>query len=117
MANYYAWAVNQMTAYPEFEGETDVVFQVAFVCSATDGNGHNAATYGTVDVTYEAGTPFTPYNELTLEQVLGWVFAALGPEGVAKAEADCDEQIAKQLEPAPINPPLPWNQPAPEPAA
>jgi hypothetical protein len=117
MANTYQWAVNSMTAYPEFEGETDVVFQVSWVCSATDGNGHNAATYGTTDVTYEAGTPFTPYNELTLEQVLGWVFAALGPEGVAKAEADCDEQIAKQLEPAPINPPLPWNQPAPEPAA
>lgn len=112
MANTYQWAVNSMTAYPEYEGETDVVFQVAFVCSATDGNGHNAATYGTVDVTYEAGSPFTAYEDLTLEQVNGWVAAALGPEGVAKAQADCDEQIAKQLEPAPVTPPLPWNQPA-----
>jgi len=108
MVNTYQWAVNSMTAYPEFEGEQNVVFQVAWVCSATDGEGHNAATYGTVDVTYESGTPFTPYNELTLEQVNGWVASALGPEGVAKAEADCDSQIEAQKVPGPITPPLPW---------
>lgn len=107
MANTYQWAVNQMTAYPEYEGETDVVFQVAWVCSGTDGT-YNAATYGTVDVTYEAGAPFTPYADLTLEQVNGWVADALGPEGVAKAEADCDAQIEAQKVPGPITPPLPW---------
>jgi hypothetical protein len=113
MANTYQWAVNSMTAYPEFEGETDVVFQVAYVCSATDGEGHNAATYGTVDVTYESGTPFTPYADLTLEQVNGWVAAALGEEGIAKAQADCDAQIEGQKEVKPVTPPLPWNASAP----
>lgn len=109
MANTYQWAVNQLTAYPEHEGEENVVFQVAWVCSASDGEGHNSAAYGTVDVTYQPGEPFTPYNELTLEQVNGWVAAALGPEGVAKAEADCDAQIAAQREAKPVTPPLPWN--------
>jgi len=108
MANTYQWAVNQMTAYPEYDGQTDVVFQVAFVCSATDGEGHNAATYGTVDVTYESGTPFTPYADLTLEQVNGWVASALGPEGVAKTEADCDSQIEAQKIPETVTPSLPW---------
>lgn len=109
MANTYQWAVNSMTAYPEHADEQNVVFQVNWVCSATDGNDHNAATYGTVDVTYDAGTPFTPYDQLTLEQVNGWVAAALGPEGIAKAEADCDAQIAEQTNPNnPVTPPLPW---------
>ena len=108
MANTYQWAVNQMTAYPEYEGQTDVVFQVAWVCSGTDGEGHNAATYGTVDVAYVPGSPYTPYNQLTLDQVNGWVAAVLGPEGVAKAEADCDVQIEAQKVPGPITPPLPW---------
>lgn len=109
MANTYQWSVNGMAAYPEHEGEQDVVFSVQWVCSASDGNGLYAATYGSVDVTYEAGSPFTPYNELTLDQVNGWVASALGPEGIAKAEADCDAQIAAQLNPQTVNPPLPWN--------
>jgi hypothetical protein len=108
MANTYQWAVNSMTAYPEYDGQTDVVFQVAWVCSATDGEGHNAATYGTVDVAYESGTPFTAYEDLTLEQVNSWVALALGPEGIAKAEADCDAQIEAQKVPSPVTPPLPW---------
>ena len=108
MTNTYQWAVNSMTAYPQHEGEQDVVFQVSWVCSGTDGNGHNAAVYGTVDVTYQAGAPFTPYNQLTLDQVNGWVAAALGFDGIAKAEADCDAAIAAQASPPSVTPPLPW---------
>lgn len=66
------------------------------------------ATYGTVDVAYVPGSPYTPYNQLTLEQVNGWVTSALGPEGVAKAEADCDAQIEAQKVLGPVTPPLPW---------
>lgn len=108
MATVFQWAVNSMTAYPEHEGEQDVVFQVAYVVSGSE-DGLNAASYGTVDVTYVAGAPFTPYNELQLEQVIGWVKSALGPEGVAKAEADCQEQIDAQKNPKTVTPNLPWN--------
>jgi hypothetical protein len=104
-----------MTAYPEAEGQTDVVFQIAWVCSATDGT-YNAAAYGSVDTTYVAGTPFTPYADLTIDQVNGWVADALGPEGIAKAQADCDAAIAAQQGTnLPVTPPLPWNIPTPAP--
>ena len=109
MTNSYQWAVNQMTAYPEHEGEQNVVFQVSWVCSATDG-AFNSAAYGTVDTTYIAGTPFTPYNQLTLETVNAWVASALGEEGIAKAYADCDAAIdAQKAVNLPVSPPLPWN--------
>ena len=115
MSNLYAWAVNSMTAYPEAEGQTDVVFQIAYVVSATDGT-YNSAAYGSVDTTYVAGTPFTAYADLTLDQVNGWVATALGPEGIAKAQADCDAAIAAQQAPdLPVTPPLPWNIPTPAP--
>jgi len=111
----YQWAVNSMTAYPEAEGETNVVFQIAYVVSATDGT-YNSAAYGSVDTTYVAGTPFTPYDQLTLDQVNGWVATALGPDGIAKAQADCDAAIAAQRAPdLPVTPPLPWNIPTPAP--
>jgi len=94
MSNTYAWAVNSMTAYPEAEGEQNVVFQIAWVLSATDG-AYNAAAYGSVDTTYVAGSPFTPYDQLTIDQVNGWVADALGPEGLAKAQADATEAKAE----------------------
>jgi hypothetical protein len=115
MTNLYSWAVNQMTAYPEFAGQQDVVFQIAWVCSATDGT-YNAAAYGTVDVTYVADSPYTPYDQITLEQANGWVAGALGKEGIAKAYADCDAAIADQnTQDKPVTPPLPWNVPTPAP--
>ena len=115
MTTQFAWAVNSMTAYPEYAGETDVVFQIAYVVSATDGT-YNSATYGSVDTTYVAGTPFTAYADLTLDQVNGWVATALGPDGIAKAQADCDAAIAAQQDTSkPVTPPLPWNIPAPAP--
>ena len=115
MSNTYAWAVNSMTAYPEAEGQTDVVFQIAYVLSATDGT-YNSAAYGSVDTTYVAGTPFTPYDQLTLDQVNGWVATALGPDGIAKAQADCNAAIAAQQDTSkPVTPPLPWNIPTPAP--
>jgi hypothetical protein len=111
----YAWAVNQMTAYPEFAGQQNVVFQIAWVCSATDGT-YNSAAYGTVDVTYVADSPYTPYEDITLEQANGWVAGALGEEGIAKAYADCDAAIADQsAQDKPVTPPLPWNVPTPAP--
>ena len=104
-----------MTAYPEAEGQTDVVFSIAWVLSATDGT-YSSAAYGSVDTTYVAGSPFTPYDQLTLDQVNGWVADALGPDGIAKAQADCDAAIAAQQDTSkPVTPPLPWNIPAPAP--
>ena len=115
MTNSYVWAVNSMTAYPEYAGETDVVFRISWVLSATDGT-YNSAAYGSVDTTYVAGTPFTAYADLTLDQVNGWVATALGPDGIAKAQADCDAAIAAQQAPdLPVTPPLPWNIPTPAP--
>lgn len=115
MTNSYAWAVNSMTAYPEHAGETNVVFQIAYVVSATDGT-FNAAAYGSVDTTYVAGSPFTPYDQLTLDVVNGWVADALGPDGIAKAQADCDAAIeAQKATNLPVTPPLPWNIPTPAP--
>ena len=115
MTTQFQWAVNSMTAYPQYAGETDVVFSISWVLSATDGT-YNSATYGSVDTTYVAGSPFTQYSDLTIDQVNSWVADALGPDGIAKAQADCDASIAAQQDTSkPVTPPLPWNIPAPAP--
>lgn len=108
------WSVNGMTAYPEKAGETNVVFNVAWCCTATDGTFTNAVP-GTIGVTWQAGSPFTPYDQLTEAQVLGWIFGGLGSEK-ATVEGYAVEGVETQAHPPVVSPPLPW-APAPVPDA
>ena len=107
MSVNYVWGVSQLDAYPQHDGETDVVFTVHFNLTGTDGD-YTGYVYGTVGVTYNPEEPFVPYNELTLEQVIGWVQDALGAEQVAAYEANVAQQIADQQNPPVVSLPLPW---------
>lgn len=104
-----AWTVTAMDCYPQAEGETDVVFNVHWTCSGVQDT-YNASVYATCAVTYTAGTPYTPYNQLTQNQVLGWIWA----NGVDQAatEAAVQQQIENQINPPVVTPPLPWATPA-----
>jgi len=102
------WLIEQMNCYPQSEGQTDVVFTVHWRVNSTDGT-YNATSYGAVGVTYVADAPYTPYAQLTQDQVVGWVQAALGPEQVANIEAGLATNIANQANPPVVTPPLPWS--------
>ena len=107
MAITNTWGVVQMDAYPEYEGETDVVFTVHWNLTGTDGT-YVGSVYGSVGVSLDEGATFTPYADLTLAQVVGWVQDALGEEQVASYEANVAQQIADQIDPPVVTPPLPW---------
>jgi hypothetical protein len=101
----FDWDISVLNAYPEAEGQTDVVFTVHWRLTGTDGT-YSANVYSTCGVTYEAGTPYTPFAELTKEQVLGWVWAS----GVSK---EGTENVVQQMIDNQINPPVvtlspPW---------
>jgi len=102
------WAVQQMDCYPEYGGQSDVVFTVHWTLTATDGDGHTGSVYGSVGVTLDDGATYTPYADLTQAQVIGWVQSTLGAEQVASYEANVAQQIAEQIDPVVVSPPLPW---------
>jgi hypothetical protein len=106
MTTVITWNVVQMDAYPEYEGEPDVVFTVHWTLSGTDGT-YSGSSYGSVGITLTEGSTFTPYADLTLDQVLGWVWA----NGVDKdaTEAAVAAQIEAQINPTVVTPPLPWS--------
>ena len=106
MATVFNWKISQLNCYPQADGQTDVVFVVHWTCSGTDGT-YNGSVYSTCSVTYVAGTPYTPYADLTQDIVLGWIWA----NGVDKAatEAAVQTQIDNQITPPVISPKLPWN--------
>jgi len=109
MSATITWTVTAMDCYPQAEGETDVVFTVHWTCSGVQ-DAYSASVYSTCGVTYVAGTPYTPYNQLTQNQVLGWIWAS----GVNQAatEAAVQQQINNQINPPVVTPPLPWAAPS-----
>ena len=83
-----------------------IVITAGWRCTGTDG-AYSGTVYSTCSFTQEGDT-FTPYADLTQEQVLGWCWAA----GVNKeaTEAAVAGQIENQKNPPVIQPPLPWLQ-------
>lgn len=108
------WNISQLDCYPQVDGETDVVFTVHWQCNGTETVGektYSGSVYASTGVTLDAEAPFTPYDQLTQDQVLGWIWES----GVDKAatEAAVAQQIENQINPPVVTPPLPW-APAPQ---
>ena len=108
MANVYTWTITAMDCYPQEGDDTDVVFTVHWTCAGTDGT-YSASVYNTCNIPLTQGT-FTPYADLTQEQVLGWIWA----NGVNKdvTEEGVGSQLANLANPPVVTLPLPWVTPA-----
>lgn len=104
MATTFTWSVTAMNCYPVEQGNADVVFNVHWTCAGTQDT-YSASVYSTCQVPY-AGGQFTPYEDLTQEEVLGWIWA----NGVDKdvTEEAVENMIQGQINPAVVTPPLPW---------
>lgn len=109
------WSITQMQVKPQEGQYTDVVVTASWQCAASEASGgidYSASNYGEASFPMPSGS-FTPYDQLTQEQVLGWVFAEVGQEFKANVEANVQERVANQINPPIISLPLPW---APAPA-
>lgn len=107
MSQINNWSISQLDCYPNVDGETDVVFTAHWDLTATEGE-YSGRVYGSVGLTLDAEAPFTPYSQLTKDQVIGWVKDAMGAETVAAHEANVLQQIADQKNPKIVSPVLPW---------
>lgn len=107
MTTTITWLIEAMDCKPQLDNLTDVVITAHWRCNGTDGT-FNGTVYGTCSFTQPSGDSFTPYAQLTQDQVLGWVWNA----GVDKPETEAlvTNQIDNQANPPVIQPPLPWIQ-------
>ena len=110
MSNTYTWTVTNLTGYPVFDGQTDVVTTAYCTVVADDGQGHTASIQVIQPTPLDPEAPFIPYDELTNDIVVGWVQNSLGQSGVLSIMAALDGDIAAQINPpeSPENLPLPW---------
>lgn len=99
------WTINYMCVNLNEAGYTDVVYLVDWLVSATDGT--NIAQEGGATNIPAPTDSFTPYNQLTNEQVLNWVWEALKNQKDL-IENRLKEQIAYMQIPPVATLPLPW---------
>ena len=93
---------------PKLEGQEDVVISAFY--SVLGKSGEYTSTLNGIQQFKYSGGDFTPYDDLTEEQVVGWIQSALGENGVNSIQANLDSQIEAKKNP-PLTPtvlPLPW---------
>ena len=102
------WNISVLDCLPQSAEGADYVVTAHWQCTGVDGD-HTGQVYSATSFAVVEGTFFTPYADLTLDQVLGWVWA----NGVDKdaTEAAVEGQIEAQKNPPVVSPPLPWAVP------
>jgi len=90
-------------------GQDDTVVQVRYALTATDGT-HTAEIQGVVQLTPTDGGTFIPFENLTQEQVVAWVEAAVRPEDKNHFKMGLTRRLEHMANPPvrPVIKPAPW---------
>ena len=102
------WTIHQL----ERKSNNGFVINVHWRLTMTDeqdGKTYYADNYGVVGYTQdENNEDFIPYEELTEEDIIGWVESYLGEERLEQMELSLTNQIENQKNP-PVLRGLPWS--------
>ena len=93
MAATMEWKVDNLAYYPTKDGQSKVVYEVNWRCNGTeekDGETYSSSAAGNNMITYDADASFTAFDDLTEEQVLGWIWET----GVVKADIEANVQAS-----------------------
>jgi hypothetical protein len=99
------WQIDAMQCKVQEGDLSDVVIQVHWRCNGEQ-DGYSASVYSTCSVPGPNPASFVPYDQLTQEEVLNWIWA----NGVDRAatEAAVQAQLALQKHPVTVSLPPPW---------
>jgi len=103
------WIIERLLVRKVEGTYSDVVITADWRCNGIQDQ-YSGTCYGSASFAPPTDS-FTPYEDLTQDQVLGWCFA----NGVDQKaiEANVTAQIENQINPPVIAPPLPWVPPVP----
>ena len=101
------WLIERLLTKPVEGSETNVVITADWRCNGSQ-DLFSGTCYGSCSFQPPTGS-FTPYDQLTEQQVLDWCYA----NGVDKTaiEANVSLQIENQINPPVVALPLPWVPP------
>lgn len=113
MSYTYEWQFNPLESYPTASGYTDVVFKVHWQCYASTGSQEEENLYtdfsiGVVPVSYDTGSVFIPFNELTKDIVYSWVETTLGVDQIDLIKQELANKINNKINPQVLVQQSPW---------
>lgn len=111
--NTYVWTITSMSTLPSPPAPVnEYVVLAQYTVTTSNGDTPPVTAYiggsAQFSVPTTENTDYTPYADLTEEQVLGWIQSE--PNLVENIQANLDGQIASKVTPpiAPKITPLPW---------
>lgn len=94
------WGIVQLERkLPDGDVYPDGTVYTAHYTVTLEQDGETASAYGSVGFSDTDPDQFTPYSELTEEEVIEWVKTALGAEQVEVIESSLAKQIEQKLNP------------------
>jgi len=108
MTTSFIWKIGQL--YTVQQPDPDYVVTAVWTVFGQDGQ-YSGVRTGSAEFDSQQASSFIPYNQLTQDIVLQWVYASLGEQGVAEMQANVQAQIdyQKGLNVGPQVTPLPWS--------
>ncbi len=104
----FSWEFPRFSAHPDLKGMANVIYNVEYILSATDGEGHGAQYFSSVGLGEPDAEAFKRFNLLTQEVVESWVVDALGEEQLTDLKQNLVNQIERQKQPEVIQLNRPW---------
>jgi hypothetical protein len=94
----YKWSIRLLGSKPASLGEKYFVDLLSWSLNATDSQGNYAACFGTTQLNRsEEEYTYTPIENLTEEQVVGWLLDTLGEEQVVALKASLELQLEQNI--------------------
>jgi hypothetical protein len=99
MANT-TWDIAQLERrLPDGETCPDGAIYTVHWTASLEEDGETASAYGSVGLGEPGAKNFTPFSELTKEEVVNWTLAALGIDQVVSIEEALHNQIQQKVNP------------------
>jgi hypothetical protein len=109
METNFEWVISQLNCAVESEGLPNVINIIHWRYNATQVDGDKTyflGTYGASSVAQPNPQNFIPYEDVTEEEVIGWLEQILPVEDM---QLSLEANIALQINPVEVVLPLPWN--------
>jgi hypothetical protein len=109
METNFQWVISQLNCAVESEGLANVINMIHWRYNAIQVDGgktYFSETYGASSVAQPNPQNFTPYADVTEQEVINWLEEILPVEDM---KLSLENNIALQINPVEVVLPLPWN--------
>lgn len=104
----YEMKIDALDCASSLAGKSKVVTRAIWTLTGTDNDGNSASTSASTEFPAPEGDDFTPFDELTPDEVVSWVYTNADAKYLQSKKELIVKLIEDTLEPQVITPKLPW---------